>query len=335
MVKFDNVEILIPKTDEDERKIASKVSSGGVSIGLFIDTDEDIEKSRIYLKPGEKAPEGYFIEEGKRGGKYYEPHIVSRKVEGESDYKRFLKIEYNKLLKPSTSTQTLISRMAEKLHEERQNKMGKENSGRGFWLMSDWVEGVLPRLVGMRMIWGKMIGQEISKEDIHNFISSFTGKEQDEDFVDSVISFGQIMSTHLDMKTGKKVEGLNEKIMESEHEYSKFRTQQLFGSQKIPVWRTVYGGAAQEILDKINVGEEVEIDEFPLVSYSQDYIAAFAFSLGKLEPKILIKRDVDTDEVFSAWYSNPAMMTMMPEQKEIVITPKKKFVVTKDEVYQV
>lgn len=42
---------------------------------------KDVEKKKIYLKPGDKAPEGYAVQEGKAGGRYYESEAREGKEE--------------------------------------------------------------------------------------------------------------------------------------------------------------------------------------------------------------------------------------------------------------
>lgn len=41
---------------------------------VVVQIDEFLRKQRIYLKPGEKAPEGVAVQRGKWGGMYYESH---------------------------------------------------------------------------------------------------------------------------------------------------------------------------------------------------------------------------------------------------------------------
>jgi len=225
----------------------------------------------------------------------------------------------------------MIKELTEELSKTREQVIGREANSRGFWLMDDWVEGRLPNIVGIRMMVAEMRGQALDRGAVRAQLDSVTGKPVEDSFIDQVIGFAQTFMTQL----GPDMKPTTEPIkvtLRKEKEFAVQRAKELFGDE-ITLYRGIYGSTATRIKEKMAKDGEVELDEFSLSLYSQDPIAAFAFVHQKGD-YLVIKRKVKTDDVYLAWFSNPAFMGAMPEQKEVLISPQEtKFKLGKEDVW--
>jgi len=59
----------------------------------------------------------------------------------------------------------------------------------------------------------------------------------------------------------------------------------------------------------------------------------FCLGQGANQPHMIFSRIIKAEEVMTSWYSNPAFLTGMPEQKEVVISSKEgKFTLRKGDI---
>lgn len=256
--------------------------------------------------------------------------------EEKSDYTLFLNASYRELSSahPKQKIISLVKKLFESQDKLRDKFIGKADNSRLFQLIDSWIGGMLPNLIGYRMIWGKIIGKEITEEDVIKYVESVFGEKKDKKFIDTLIGISKVITAEADMKTGTLSTQRIENLMKVEHEFSKRMTKALFGNT-LKVYRGVYGKAAQDILNQTKQGKTEEIDEFSLTSYTQDLLTAAAFLYNKQKPHIVIERNISSEEVFSAWFSNPILIDNMPEQREIIVTSKSKFILTKEAVREI
>jgi 8-oxo-dGTP diphosphatase len=253
-------------------------------------------------------------------------------------YSRFLQIEYNRLLgRPIGHQAAAVTKVLRELIEEqfetRKQVLGERYSLNGYDIISNWVEGMLPNVVGIRMMVAEMRGQKIDREMVRTQLESISGKPAEDKFVDSVMGIAGTFMVTLDPETHELTTKFTKEVLQKEHEFAVVRAKELFGDE-ITLYRGLYGSAAKKVKETIEKEGEVELDEFALSSYSQDPIAAFAF-VHKKESPFLIKRKVKTDDIFLAWFSNPAFIGIMPEQKEVLISPEQtKFKIRKEDTWQ-
>jgi len=258
------------------------------------------------------------------------------KVSHKDMFNDFMKIDYNRLVteKKSKKVKRVIENIHEHLNQDRAKNMDKFSKGRGYFMIDSWVEGAVFKIVGLRMLVAEMRGEEISKEMVKSLMDSVSDKPTPDKTVEAAMSIGKISYMEPeDWDHPEKGASTNKskQVIKDEHEYAVKKTKELFGDE-ITVYRGIYGKPAQVIRDALDKSDEIELDSFPLSSYSQDPIAAFAFVHDKRD-KVVIQRKIKADDVQFAWYSNPAMLSYMPEQKEVVISPKEnKFIIKKSDV---
>jgi len=284
-----------------------------------------------------------------RGGKTFEQTVYIRPEEEVKTkdhptvapetrrmYAKFSQLSYNSLLNPrsmnpTTKASKVIKELIDEQHTTRERVMGREASSRGYWLVDDWVEGKLPNIVGIRMMVAEMRGETLDREAIRSQLNSIFGKPQNDEFIDNVIGFAEtfMMSLGPDMKPTTEP---TKEVLKKEREFAVQRAKELFGDEMM-LYRGIYGPTATKIKEKMAKDGEVELDEFSLSSYSQDPMAAAAFVYKKGD-FIVIKRKVKTDDVFLGWFSNPAFIGSMPEQKEVLISPQEtKFKIGKEDIW--
>jgi len=277
------------------------------------------------------------------------------------DYTSFLKLDHQMLVRlgalanlpgmskknrKNSDVKTELERAINILNDIRDNTgdLRKEHMGdldhqKGQWLYSDWVEGMFARMVGLRAILLENEGKEISRDLVAQQMDAVNEDgEVDYEQVDFAIGFGKTMSITLNQETQEVSVQPTLDLLEAEHQFAVERTKELFGDE-IEVFRCMYGDHVPELKKQLAETGELEIEEFPLTSYTHDLDAATYFCdehMGRnysSDKRMVFSRTIKAEEVMASWYSNPALLSGMPEQKEIVISSKEgKFIIKKDSI---
>ncbi len=282
-------------------------------------------------KPG-LVPKKVMVE--RAGKSFLQTVYVKPGSEGEDIYKRFMNIHYNKFFgRRAKDTNTSITAMREEIDRQRIEKMGEETHYRSSELMSDWVEGMVVRVISLRMLAAATHGKEFTKENVASYMKSFD-PEMNEKSINAAYGIAQAM-TYAIKKDPNAEGGMSVSmdpyidILKKEKEFTVQKARDLFGD-KITVYRGVYGPSAKEIKKQLKEHGQVEVEEFPFTSYSQDIWAAFAFVHDKGD-YFVFKQEIPVTDIATAWFSNSAFSLMMPEQKECVIDRKEQKVILKPE----
>jgi len=318
----------------------------------------ELEKEeKVYFKPGENPPKEAAVQRGPKGGIFYEAPVAKEAptkvpwkpiIQGslKDAYSKFLgsgRVNanyYNQLLAvgkgkgPAKLRQT-IAELAQEMDNTRKAALGDRAAAGGYQIADSWIEGILFKVVGLRMVAAEMKGQELSESMVKAMMESIVGKPVDDKAVQSAMSLGLASWQGIEGKPGSKDMKMTtepiKSILKAEATFAAKRTRELFGDE-ITVYRGVYGETAKKIEAELKAKGIMELEDFPLSSYSQDYVAAFAF----VNPKpnaLIIKRKIKAEDVQFAWYSNPAFINYMPEQREVVVHPaSNKFTITKGDV---
>jgi len=275
-----------------------------------------------------------------KNGKTYERTQLVRpdQLEGlpmlskDPDYEKFLHIEHNSLIdwQKKKIVSAKIEALTQKIDADRKVKMGNDEGMAGYFMVDGWAEGAFFKIVGMRMLAAELSGKIITDDNLRAVWEGALGEKPTDHQIEYLKMFAATTNAYIDKK-GELSTDLPKQMLQNEMKYAKQRTKELFGD-KIRLYRGIYGPAAVKIKEAMEKGEELELDDLPLSSYSQDYIAAFAFIQDRGHA-VVITRDVDADDVAFAWYSNPALLHYLPAQKEVVIDPKiNKFKVNRKDV---
>jgi hypothetical protein len=255
-------------------------------------------------------------------------------------HQQFLDLDYQSLWGASVKgkgkkTKEIIKEMIAAVSDLREENMEYSHQMRGQFLFDDWVEGMFARIVGLRAILLENEGKEISRDLVAQQMGAVNKKGTfDYEQVDSAIGFGKTMLESFNQETKEVSIQPTLDVLEAEHKFAVERTRELFGDE-IKVYRCMYGSHVPDLKKQLNEVGELEIDEFPLSSYTQDKVSALAFCLGQgaKQPHMIFSRTIKAEEVMTSWYSNPAFLTGMPEQKEVVISSKEgKFTLRKEDI---
>jgi len=257
-----------------------------------------------------------------------------------SIYQKFLDLDYNTLWRASVKgkgkkTKRIIDEMVDAVSDLREEHMEHSHQMRGQFLFDDWVEGMFARIVGLRAILLEDAGKEISRDLVAQQMGAVNKEGKfDYESVDYAIGFGKTMLQSFNQETKEVSVQPTLDVLEAEHKFAVERTRELFGDE-IKVYRCMYGSHVPDLKKQLDEVGELEIDEFPLSSYTQDSMSALAFCIGQGagQPYFMFSRVIKAEEVMTSWYSNPAFLTGMPEQKEVVISSKEgKFTLRKEDI---
>jgi len=237
------------------------------------------------------------------------------------NFKDLLELDYNELLSgKSKKVKEILKNATDSLLKDREKNLDKISNMRGLSMIDSWARGTLLDIVGIRIIFAKMNGKELSRDQVKSLLSAVDpeNKSPEDKTVDFLMHIGELSYTSI--KDNKPSLEPSIKVLQAEMKYTQDRTRELFGD-KIEVYRKIYGPTATKIKEAFKTAEEIAMDEFPLSSYSQDYIAAWAFARDKGD-SILIRRAVSAGEICFSWYANPSFLDNMPEQREVVVTSR-------------
>ena len=246
----------------------------------------------------------------------------------------FMTLKHNNLMEGDG--EQLIEEMGETLDTLREGLMGDRHHHHGIMLYNDWVEGMFAKIVGLRAILLENEGKEISRDLVAQQMGA-VNKEGEADYkqVDFAISFGKTMlQSIVDRETMEVSIQPTLDVLAAEQKFAVERTKELFGDE-IEVFRCMYGDHVPALKKQLEEEGELEIEEFPLSSYTHDIVAALGFCLGQgaNQPHMIFSRTIKAEDVMASWYSNPAILSGMPEQKEVVISSKEgKFTINKDSI---
>ena len=126
-----------------------------------------------------------------------------------------------------------------------------------------------------------------------------------------------------------------------EQSFAEKRTKELFGDS-ITVYRAVYGKQADQIREVLDADGEIEIDNLVGASFSTSRSASYVFAKsqggGRRDNIMIMKHELNADEVVSAWYSHNGFNNAdfgaagQPWQQEVVANPKNSSIrMTKDD----
>lgn len=281
----------------------------------------------MLLKAGKQGLVPKKIMVTREGKQFMQIVYVKPGAEGADIYKRFLEIPYNKFFgKRAAATNEAMEAVSKEIKEQRIKNMGAENHYRAMQLLADWVEGLMPRIISIRMIAAKMHGKEFTKEQTTQYVKAVSPGISDNG-VDIAYSLAKAMSLYFDEKHPEPSMDFFVDILKAEKKFASQKARDLFGD-KIIVYRGVYGPVAKTINKTLHDKGEIELEEFPYTSYTQDMMAAFAFVHQK--PNYLVfKQEMPVEDIASAWFVNPMMTVSMPEQKEVVVDREVQKVVLK------
>ena len=288
----------------------------------------------MILKAGRPGlvPKKVMVE--RAGKSFLQTVYVKPGAEGEDIYKTFMNIHYNKFFgRRAKSTNEAIVAMNDEIDKQRIEKMGEETHYRAHELMSDWVEGMVVRVISLRMIAAATHGKEFTRDNVASYLKAFHSDVDDKNIN---AAYGIAKAMTYDMKPDPKAEGGIKvsmdpyiDILKKEKEFTEQKARDLFGD-KITLYRGVYGPSAIEIKKQLKDHGQVEVEEFPFTSYSQDIWAAFAFVHDKGD-YFVFKQEVPVTDIATAWFSNSAFAVSMPEQKEVVVDRKVQKITLKPE----
>jgi len=288
------------------------------------------------------------------------------------DYQKFLKFDHKMLVRlgalanlPGMSSRdkprskedaemmealgiTALNDVRDNIEDLRQERMSDLDHNKGKWLYHDWVEGMFARIVGLRAILLEDAGKEMSRDSVaQQLVATTEGSGQDLDDAegetliqqaDFAISFGKTMAVTLNQETMEVSVQPTLDLLEAEHKFAVERTKELFGDE-IEVFRCIYGDHVPELKKQLDETGELEIEEFPLTSYTHDLDSANYFCdehMGRnysSNKRMVFSRTIKAEEVMASWYSNPALLSGFPEQKEVVISSKEgKFTINKSSI---
>jgi len=279
------------------------------------------------------------------------------------DYQKFLKFDHKMLVRlgalaniPGMSSRdkpknkedgeirevlgiTALNNVRDNVEDLRQERMGDLDHSKGKWFYHEWVGGLFVKIVGLRAIILENEGREISRDLVAQQMNAVTEEgEIDYKQVDFAIDFGKTMAATLSQETKEVSVQPTLDLLEAEHKFAVERTKELFGDE-IEVFRCIYGDHVPELRKQLDATGRLEMEEFPLTSYTHDLDAAKYFCdkhMGRNYPsnkRMVFSRTIKAEEVMVSWYSNPELLSGFPEQKEVVISSKEgKFTINKDSI---
>lgn len=312
------------ETHGDINEITKEALKTAKEVVVIRKQGELLFKSHVYVESRESAPEGVVVQEGKRGGLYYE--TSTKPKETKNLYDEYLHLDHNFLWRGSKASQKKAFELNTDIDKQRSQEFTEAKNQYMKDAILQWVNGSIGMLITMRKIVCDIQGQNIPMEELKDFLSNVQGIKRPVGLKEAEDTYKASLAVFYNPYAKDQIESL----YKSEKDFTVKRTKELFGNE-ITVYRKIYGNLASKIRETLKTSDKIDLDEFPLSSYSQDLSGALGFSNEK--DYIIFKRKVSSEDIFSAWYSNPSFNEVFPSQKEVIVNSKDlKFSISKEDI---
>ena len=224
------------------------------------------------------------------------------------------------------------------VNDSRVKELGEKYKTEHNYVFAQWVEGKFEYITGVRAVLAELRGEELDKDRITAVFTEINS-HQDNPVPESEIP------KYVDwaISSGRRMAGGDEAvdIFKMEQSFAEKRTKELFGDS-MTVYRAVYGKQADQIREGLDADGEIEIDNLVGASFSTSRSASYVFAKsqggGRRDNIMIMKHELNADEVLSAWYAHNGFnfdqfgAAGQPWQQEVVANPKNSSIrMTKDD----